>query len=212
MDDTDGSPVSRRNFLRAGGAAAGTAAVAGQATAQEEGGEEAEVEPTFGGYISGVDGGYEDLRGESEVTVEVGASGNGGAFAFSPAGIWVDTGTTVKWDWTGEGGSHNVVSEDDDDFGLNSGNPVDDSGVNYEFTFEEGGLARYFCSPHKSSGMLGAVAVGEDVETRQVGGGESALPDSMKLIGVAGTAAMASTLGLGYAFVKYGGAGRVPDE
>lgn len=211
MDDTEGSRVTRRSFLRAGGAAAGTAAVAGQAAAQEEGGEEAEVEPTFDGYISGVDGGYEDQRGEDEVTVEVGASGNGGNFAFSPAGVWVDPGTTVLFEWTGEGGGHNVVSEDDD-FGLDSGSPVSDEGVNYEFTFEEGGLAKYFCSPHKSSGMLGAVAVGEDVETRELGGGGSILPDSMKLLGVAGTAAMASTLGLGYVFIKYGGAGRTAEE
>src|SRR6056297_1390085 len=100
--------MKRRDFIRtAGGSAAATTAVAassGSAAAQT-------VQPEFS-ELEGIDGGIEDLRGESEVTVEVGASGNGGNVAFSPAGIWIDPGTTVIWEWTGEGGDHNVVTVD----------------------------------------------------------------------------------------------------
>ncbi|PSP93373.1 halocyanin, partial [Halobacteriales archaeon QH_8_68_33] len=65
--------MDRRDFLRtaggvAGGAAAATAA-AGTAAAQEGGGER----PVMPDYLSDAnDQGYEDHRGESEVTVEVG--------------------------------------------------------------------------------------------------------------------------------------------
>ena len=121
--------------------------------------------PDWPGYIDGVDGGYLDARGQSEVTVEVGADGNSGAFAFEPARLWVDPGTTVLFEWTGEGGGHNVVLEDGP-ASLDSGDPVTNAGVNYEYTFEQGGISTYKCVPHESLGMKGGVAVGDDVPTR----------------------------------------------
>ena len=45
--------------------------------------------------------GIVDRRGESPVTITVGAPGNGGDFAFKPAAVRVDPGTTVVWEWTG---------------------------------------------------------------------------------------------------------------
>jgi halocyanin-like protein len=162
--------MNRREFLTAaGGSAAATAAVAGTAAAQEGGGS---VQPDFGGYLDGVDGGYQDLRGQSEVTVTVGAEGNGGNLAFGPAGIWVDTGTTVTWEWNGQGGGHNVVGGEGPAGGnLDSGAAVAEAGTTYSYTFEEGGITRYHCVPHESLGMVGAVAVGEEVPTVSVGGG-----------------------------------------
>ena len=157
--------MNRREFVRtAGGVTAASAAMAsGPATAQSE-------RPTFRGYLDGVDGGYEDLRGSDEVTVAVGASGNGGSFAFAPGGVWIDEGTTVSWEWTGNGGGHNVVAEEGP-AALDSGSTVAEAGVNYEHTFEEAGVTTYFCRPHKGLGMKGAVAVGDDVATESVGGG-----------------------------------------
>ncbi|PSP82101.1 halocyanin domain-containing protein, partial [Halobacteriales archaeon QS_1_68_17] len=157
--------MKRRDFLRtAGGAAGGTAAAAavpGSAVAQEGG-----SGPDFGGWFDDVGNfdGVVDRTGQSEVTVTVGAEGNGGAFAFAPAAVRVDPGTTVKFEWTGEGGGHNVIGEDND---LDSGDPVAESGVNYEYTFEEDGIYKYVCEPHLSLGMKGAVVVGGG------GGGES---------------------------------------
>jgi halocyanin-like protein len=123
--------MKRREFIRtAGGSAAATTAVAassGTAAAQE-------VQPEFS-YLEGVDGGVEDLRGQDEVTVEVGASGNGGSVAFAPAGIWIDPGTTVIWEWTGDGGNHNVVTADGP-ASLES-ELVGEAGFTYEFEFTE---------------------------------------------------------------------------
>jgi len=151
--------MKRRDFLRAAG---GVGAVGAAATAARPVAAQSE-RPDFGGYLDGVDGGYTDARGQDEVTVQVGADGNQGPNAFSPAGIWVDTGTTVRFEWTGNG-RHNVVAEEGP-AGLDSGTAVQEAGVNYEYTFEEGGVTTYFCAPHKTLGMKGGVAVGDDVPT-----------------------------------------------
>jgi len=167
--------MKRRDFIRtAGGSAAATTAVAassGTAAAQE-------VQPDFT-ELEGVDGGIEDLRGEDEVTVEVGASGNGGDVAFSPAGIWIDPGTTVIWEWTGNGGAHNVVATDGP-APLES-ELVGEAGFTYEFEFTEdhAGITNYQCEPHAGLGMLGAVAVGEDVPTVEVGGSAGGWPEDL---------------------------------
>ncbi|MEA1931103.1 halocyanin domain-containing protein [Halohasta litorea] len=198
--------VSRRGFLRASAgatAAAGAAtATAGTAAAQSEMAEFTELE--------GVDGGTEDLRGESEVTVEVGASGNGGNVAFSPAGIWIDPGTTVIWEWTGEGGDHNVVTTDGP-ASLES-EQTGEAGFTYEFEFteEHAGITNYQCDPHAQLGMLGAVAVGDDVPTVETGGGGGSggppqIPNSAKTLGIATFFAMVSTLSFAFFFIKYGG-------
>lgn len=121
-----------------------------------------------GGAVSNFTGTV-DRRGESEVTVTVGAEGNGGNFAFGPAAIWVDPGTTVRFEWNGKGGEHNVVSESGP-AALDSGDPVTEAGVHYEFTFEESGVNTYYCVPHLSLGMKAAVAVGDDVPRKAVGG------------------------------------------
>lgn len=156
----------------AGGSAAATTAVAassGTAVAQEE-------QPEFD-YIDGVDGGTQDFRGQDEVEVTVGAQGNGGGLAFSPAGIWIDPGTTVTWEWSGEGGDHNVEAVD---------GPADlasdlasEAGFTYEFEFteEHEGITDYHCAPHDALDMKGSVAVGDDVPTVEAGAGGGGWPE-----------------------------------
>jgi halocyanin-like protein len=117
----------------------------------------------YGGYLgdtSNFDGTTVDMRGQSEVTIQVGASGNGGAFAFAPPAVAVDPGTTVTWEWTGEGGGHNVV----DEAGNFESELVSDAGHTFEQTFEEAGVRQYFCLPHQGLGMKGVVAVGDTSE------------------------------------------------
>lgn len=106
--------------------------------------------------VSNFDGTVEDMTGQSTVTVEVGASGNNGNFAFAPAAIVVDSGTTVQFEWTGQGGVHNVVAESG---AFDSGSSVEQSGVNFEHTFAGAGNFLYYCTPHKTLGMKGAVIV-----------------------------------------------------
>ncbi|MFC7142651.1 halocyanin domain-containing protein [Halosimplex aquaticum] len=104
---------------------------------------------------SNFDGQLADHTGEDEVTVAVGAEGNGGNFAFEPAAIRIDSGTTVVWEWTGEGQSHNVVHEEGD---FESETTAEES-FTFEHDFGESGTYRYYCLPHKTMGMKGAVVV-----------------------------------------------------
>ena len=81
--------TTRRGLLRGGAAATAAAAgLSGTATASE-----GSLDSWFEG-VSNYDG-VVDETGSSEVTVEVGAEGNDGAFAFGPAAVRVDPGTTV---------------------------------------------------------------------------------------------------------------------
>ena len=146
---------TRRDFL----AATGTALVAGA-------GASALARPARGAetvdlseWFADTDGTDEvvDATGRSEVTVEVGASGNGGSFAFAPPALRVDPGTRVVWEWTGEGGSHDVVAEDGSfDSGTKSA-----AGETFEWTARSAGVVKYACTPHRALGMRGAVAVGD---------------------------------------------------
>ena len=205
--------VSRRGFVRGGTAAVGAGATlgAGSVAAAQEGGER----PDFGGYTDGAEGGtYEDLRGESEVTVEVGGGSSG--LAFLPTDLWIDTGTTVTFEWSSAG--HNVLFEDlPDGAGVSGHEGIEDSGFSFSITFDTGGIYTYYCRPHESLGMVGAIAVGDDVPTISTGGGGGGgptgpvVPDVAKTISVAAFVAMVATLGFAYFFIRYGGDYETPE-
>jgi halocyanin-like protein len=155
-DETGRPAPSRRGFLRT--ATAGTAAAAlglgatGTAAAQDGG--------DFDGWMSDVgnyDGTVTDRTGQDSVTIEVGAQGNGGGFAFAPPAVRIDPGTTVTFEWTGEGGQHNVVAEEGADF---ESELTAEAGFTFEHTFESEGTVKYYCSPHRALGMKGVVVVG----------------------------------------------------
>lgn len=138
-----------------GGTEAGTAGGTGTGTAAGTAGGQQAVDQ----YLSDTknyDGSIADETGSQSVTVDVGAQGNGGAFAFEPAAIRVSTGTSVTWKWTGEGGAHTVTSEGDGP--LDSGSKTA-AGETYEYTFDKAGTFLYYCQPHESLGMKGAVVV-----------------------------------------------------
>ena len=145
--------MRRRDLLRAaGGGAAATAAVAA-------GSGVASAQPSFGGWMSDV-GNYSevaDRTGQDEVTIAVGAEGNGGAFGFDPAAVQVDPGTTIVWEWTGEGGQHNVVAQDGASF---ESDLVTEAGFTFSQTPESEGVITYYCQPHQQLGMKGVVVVG----------------------------------------------------
>ena len=127
-------------------------------------GEFIDEEPDYGDWFDDVDN-YEgtfDMRGEDEVTVQVGAGEEG--FDFEPAAIAVSPGTNVVWEWTGEGGAHNVVHEDGDEF---ESDLADEEGHTFEHTFEAEGEFLYVCEPHENVGMKGAVVVMDDGEAEE---------------------------------------------
>ena len=202
--------MNRRDFLRtAGGVAGGGAAVAagsGTAAAQT-------VQPVWPDYVSDAsNGSYEDLRGQSEVTVTVGPGGN---FSYGPTKIWIDSGTTVTFEWASD--FHNVVPQSQPEGAGWEGSPggssdTYDEGYTFESTFETGGMYSYYCQPHESSGMKGAIAVGDSVETEQVGGGgggevdpeHMGVPFRPHYVGVATVVMMVVSLVFTFFVLKYG--------
>ena len=177
---TDDTTLDRRRFVQATTAAGATLLLAGCSGGGGDGGDGSDgsdggdggdssgdgaggdggdtqylsEEPDYGGWFDGANN-YEqtvDATGQDEVTVSVGA---GDGLAFGPAAVAVNTGTTVVWEWTGEGGGHNVSAESGDF----ESETVTEEGHTFEYTFEETGTYEYVCTPHSSVGMKGAVVV-----------------------------------------------------
>jgi len=184
-DDSDA--VGRRAFFRTAAGAAAAAGTVGTAAAQEGNG-------SGGGNESGGGGG-----GGASTTVQVGP---GGELVFEPEEVQVEPGGTVEWVW--ESGGHNVLPESGD-WGHE---PLENAGYTYTHTFEEAASFEYVCTPHASAGMVGSVIVGSGGG----GGSSTVLPNSAKSLGVAAVAAMMSTLGLAYFFIRYGGDYEQPTE
>ena len=194
--------VSRRRFMRTAG---GAAAAAGAATAAT-GTVAADEEPDWPSEAEGNLGTYEDARGEDAVTVMVGADDDG--LAFDPTLLWVDEGTEITWEWTGDGGGHNVETVDGP-AELQS-ETVDEEGFTYEYETSEddAGITHYYCAPHDAVGMHAGLAVGDDIDTVDTGdegAGAVFVPQGARALGIATFIAMVSTLGLAFVFMKYGG-------
>jgi halocyanin-like protein len=100
-----------------------------------------------------------DMTGSDSATVRVGGGSIG--LAFDPAALRVSPGTTVTWEWTGMGGAHNVKTAEVPEGGqtLDSGQVVAEEGHTYSETLNTPGTYRYYCNPHRASGMHGAIVV-----------------------------------------------------
>lgn len=117
-----------------------------------------------GGADSTFDGTIADRRGQDVITVDVGAEGNQGYYAFEPSAVAVSRGTTVEWVWTGRGQAHNVVADPDtqigeSDYAFRSGDPVAEEDTTYAQDMGQTGVALYHCEPHLALGMKGAIVV-----------------------------------------------------
>jgi len=114
-------------------------------------------ESDFNGWFDDVDDytGVVDKTGEDRPVVSVGAEGNGGQFAYDPPAIEVSTETTVVWEWTGEGGYHDVAHVNGDF----QSETVQERGHTFEYTFDSEGEYKYVCTPHETLGMKGIVVV-----------------------------------------------------
>lgn len=216
MDGAVDSAVSRRETLQAGavgilGLAVGSAAISQPGSASSD---------AYNGYLSdeGTWGGETvDASGEELVHVGVGTPGNGGDFAFAPAAVYIEPGTTIEWEWTGNGGGHNVVHDPDgdperDEVVFDSDEEMtiptpSDEGETYERTFENEGVYPYVCTPHDLQEMKGVVVVGEEnVETDLVPLSEYEVPEDSDGFapgfGIGG--ALLGALGAGYLWRQRG--------
>ncbi|WP_267643919.1 halocyanin domain-containing protein [Haloarchaeobius amylolyticus] len=156
---------SRRNVIRILGVTGFSAAFAGCLGDSDEDADAArnpdetyvEPGPDYDGWFNDVSNysGTVDRRGQESVTIRVGAGSQG--LAFDPPAIMVSSGTTIVWEWTGSGGTHNVVAQS----GEFQSEFSSSSGYTFEHTFDDGGVYTYVCEPHRSAGMKGAIAVSE---------------------------------------------------
>lgn len=151
--------VTRRTALRTVAGAVGAAAVATGRGATQGG-------VDYGGWFGSDTGGETqnfdgtvDRTGQDAVTIEVGADGNGGPYAFAPAAVRVDPGTTVTFEWVSD--THNVLIEDaPSESGWGGVDAIENTGFTHEYTFETEGIYKYYCQPHLALGMKGAIVVG----------------------------------------------------
>ena len=144
---------NRRTVLPTGSVSV-LSALAGCGFLQDENTFDEEVPEPVADHLStanNVDGSITDRTGETELVVAVGPGGN---FAYDPALIAVDSGTTVRWEWESSG--HTVTSVSDN-FDTDSGR--ESSGYEMSHTFEETGNYLYECKPHASAGHRGAIIV-----------------------------------------------------
>lgn len=170
MSKNNGWDVSRRGLFRAGAGAVTAATAAGASTPSY-----AQETFDYDGWFDDV-GNFEgtvDLTGEGEVSVDVGAGDLG--LEFDPPAIHVDPGTTIIFEWTGEGGGHNVVERETGE--RYESERTDEGGTTYELTVESDGISKYVCVPHIENGMKGAIAVGDGEGVPEISEGETVIGD-----------------------------------
>lgn len=156
--------LDRRSVLQATGVTL-AGAIAGCGGGSDAGGTDGNPVPgRIDNFLSGspdvgnYNGTWEDLTGQDEIVVKVGAAGNGTNQAFSPVAFKASVGTTVEWRWTGEGGLHNVVATSESDFAFDSGEPKT-AGDPFTHRFETTGIGLYVCEPHRAIGMKGGFQI-----------------------------------------------------
>lgn len=115
-------------------------------------------EPAYGGWLEKTSNYTKtcDFRGEDAVDVTVGVRANDAYWGYGPAAVAITPGSAVRWQWSGRGGSHDVVERNER---FDSGKPVDSGKKTFEVTFDDPGVFKYFCTPHRSQDMKGVVFV-----------------------------------------------------
>ncbi|MBX0295168.1 halocyanin domain-containing protein [Haloarcula nitratireducens] len=149
---------------------------------------DAPPEVDYGDWFDGVENftGTVDRTGQRLVRIAVGAAGNGGPFAFEPAAVRVDPGTTVVWEWTGDGDAHSIAAAD----GSYDADLTDSEGATHALRFDGVGVSKYTCPSHAAQAMRGAVVVGDPMES------VVDVPLSVTIVGGGLLAAALSPLGL----------------
>jgi len=204
---------TRRETLRAGAIGVLSLAAGGSTLTALSSQPGSASSDAYNGYLSDEgtwDGETVDASGEERVHVKVGSPGNGGDLAFAPVAVYIEPDTTIEWEWTGNGGGHNVVHDTDgdperDEVVFDSDEEMtmptpSDEGETYERTFENEGVYPYVCTPHAQQEMKGVVVVGEEnVETDLVALADYEVPEDSDGFapgfGIGGALAGLGTLG-----------------
>ncbi|WP_276256347.1 plastocyanin/azurin family copper-binding protein [Halomontanus rarus] len=141
-----------------------------------------------------------DVGGGAEEVI----TGPGGDLVFEPDSLEIAPGTTVRWVWDSD--NHNVApTEQPEESEWEGYTDIENTGFEYEYTFEVEGDYHYVCEPHVSAGMEGDITV--DPSAAQGGGGggpAQTVPDAAWTLIIATVSGMIAVLSLTYAFVRYG--------
>lgn len=149
-------------------------------------GEEGTETPTDGGTPAGEG----TPTGDAELPSTVQMVTEDGEYYFDPVGLLVEQGETITWRI--ESGAHSATAyhpDNDDASRIPEGAEPWDSGIlseqgaTFEYTFEVGGTYDYYCTPHKTLGMVGRIVVespGGPAENSPIPNGD--VPDSETIV------------------------------
>lgn len=122
---------------------------------------EGEVPPKVTDWLSDVnnyDGSIVDKTGQSEVTIEMGAEGNDGNFAFEPPATRIDNNTIVIWNDIDEDWVHSLNFVEGFDTAEGTHHSEEDPDLE-KVTFNSAGIILYSCAPHEALNEKGAIIV-----------------------------------------------------
>lgn len=135
--------------------------------------------------------GEETPTGDAELPSTVQMVTEDGEYYFDPVGLLVEQGETITWRI--ESGAHSSTAyhpdNDDDASRIPEGAEPWDSGIlseqgaTFDYTFEVGGTYDYYCTPHKTLGMVGRIVVespGGPAENSPIPNGN--VPDSETIV------------------------------
>ena len=101
-----------------------------------------------------------DETGADSVTIENGHTGDGGNYIFEPGIVRVDSGTEVTWEWVDSG--HDLTEISDEGATITDWDDEPDQqseGHEHSTTFDDSGVALYYCEVHAAQNQRGAVIV-----------------------------------------------------
>ncbi|RXK50468.1 plastocyanin/azurin family copper-binding protein [Halorientalis pallida] len=191
--------MNRRTYLRRLGASGltGTAfAAPAAATTQENESSAGNQTAANGTAGNGTDAGGRPAMPADGETYEVQMITESGSYYFDPVGLHVQPGDTVTF--VNASGSHSAATYSTDNDRAETrripeGARSFDSGVfekqgaTFSYTFATEGTYDYYCSPHKSLGMVGRIVCGEPGGPATEGSitdspGSGVMPDSQKIV------------------------------
>ena len=212
--------MKRRDFLTAatgvagGATAASTAAAGGSSSAARSSIDDRSVLPQQDNEDDDSDDDGEeeaagdDLPGAGQTETVI--VGPGGDLVYDPDELVILPGTTVRFIW--ESDNHNLNVQSGPEGGWDGYDDLEDTGFEYEHTFEVEGEYEYVCDPHIAAGMEAVIIVTDDPDA--VGADEQEIdfdpahdlgvPLQKHFIGAATFAAIFVTLVFTFYVLKYG--------
>ncbi|MCU4753986.1 plastocyanin/azurin family copper-binding protein [Halobacteria archaeon AArc-curdl1] len=129
-------------------------------------------------------------------------------FAYEPStasDLEIPPGTRVEFVWITD--NHNIVVDDQpEDADWDGYEPIEDTGFEYEYTFEVEGTYDFHCAPHIGLGMIGTIVVDPEASPDDDAVIPEVVPFSAWTLAIATVVSLVAVLALTYMFMRFGGA------